>query len=272
VQGTGWVQCVFFWAVPDRRKDKELMKKPLGALIIHGFSGAPEELRRIAPPLQALGIPCLTPTLTGHGTESPEALNGMDWTAWVEDGRTALNTILQEVEKVIVIGHSMGGWIALSLAIDYREEVDSIVIAGASTRSVSLLGPNRPLHFLFPLLVNLKKRWDFSIELADPAYDEGVHGYEWVPMKSWITVFDFMRATEERLPQVSVPILIMHSRNDKTNAPNGVKILDERISTPRDQKRIVWFERTSHDMFNDCERDKVIATVVGYAQERMETL
>jgi carboxylesterase len=246
------------------------MKKSLGALIIHGFSGAPEELRRVVPPLEGLGIPCLTPTLRGHGTNSPEALSGADWPAWVEDGANALNSLLQEVEKVVVIGHSMGGWIAMSLAIDYPEKVDSIVIAGASTRSVSLLGPHRPLHFLFPLLVNLKKRWDFSIELADPAYDEGVHSYEWVPMKSWIAVFDFMRATEERLPEVHVPILIMHSNNDTTNAPAGVKILDERISTPQDQKRIVWFERTSHDMFNDCERDEVMATVVGYVQERLD--
>lgn len=247
------------------------MKKPLGVLIMHGFSGAPEELRRIPPPLEALGLSCLTPTLRGHGTDSPEALRGVDWTAWVEDGRNALNALLQEVEKVIVIGHSMGGWIALSLAIDYPEKVDSAVIAGASTRSVSLLGPNRPLHFLFPVLVNLKKKWDSSIEFADPSYSEGIQGYDWVPMKSWITVSDFMRVTEERLPDVNVPILIMHSKNDSTNAPAGVKTLEERIATPQDQKRIVWFERTSHDMFNDCERDEVVRTVVAYVQERMET-
>jgi carboxylesterase len=220
--------------------------------------------------LDALGISCLTPTLRGHGTDSPEALNGIDWPAWVEDGTNALNELLQEVEKAIVIGHSMGGWIALSLAIDHPEQVDSVILAGASTRSVSPLGPNRPLHFLFPLLVRLKKKWEFSIEFADPTYDEGSKGYDWVPMKTWITVFDFMRVAEERLPEVNVPILIMHSKNDATNAPAGVKILDERISTPQDQKRIVWFERTSHDMFNDCERDEVLATVVGYVQERME--
>lgn len=183
-----------------------------------------------------------------------------------------MNELCQDVEKAIVVGHSMGGWIALSLAIDCPEKVDSVVMAGASTRSVSVLGPNRPLHFLFPLLVGLKKKWDFSIELADPTYYEGVTGYEWVPMKSWITVFDFMRVTEERLPEVDVPILIMHSKNDTTNAPAGVAILVERISTPRDQKKVVWFEKTSHDMFNDCERDEVLATIVGYLQERMQEL
>lgn len=246
------------------------MKKPFGALIIHGFSGTPEGLRRISPPLEALGISCLAPTLRGHSGDSPEALIGIGWSEWVEDGKNALDKLLEEVEKVIVVGHSMGGWIALFLAIDYPKKIDSIVIAGASTRSVSPFGPNRPLHFLFPLIVKMKKKWEMSPNFADPTYYEYPMGYEWVPMKTWVNAFDFMRVTEERLPKVNIPILIVHSKNDIDNAPAGVKILDERISTPRDQKRIVWFEKSSHDMFNDCEREAIVATVVDYVKERLE--
>jgi carboxylesterase len=79
-----------------------------------------------------------------------------------------------------------------------------------------------------------------------------------------------MKATEERLVEVTVPILIMHSENDSANSPQGVKILADNISTPSEQKNIVWFEKTEHIMFTDCERDAVIEVVADYTKNRIE--
>jgi carboxylesterase len=51
-------------------------------------------------------------------------------------------------------------------------------------------------------------------------------------------------------------------------APDSAHIIYDRISTPPDQKRIVWFEMTEHEMFRDCEREATIETVVDYVRER----
>lgn len=53
-----------------------------------------------------------------------------------------------------------------------------------------------------------------------------------------------------------------------TDAPESAQIIYEGISTPPDQKRIVWFEVTEHEMFRDCERGATIRTVVDYVRER----
>jgi carboxylesterase len=246
-----------------------MTKKPYGVLILHGFSGKAEGLHRISPPLEDLGLPCRAPTLRGHDESTPEALIGIHWSEWIEDGKKALAQLLAEVEKVIILGHSMGGWIALHLAIDHKEKIDSVIIAAASTRSVSPLGPGGRLNFIAPLIVKFKKRWGMLPVFADPEFITVGQGYEWVPTETWLNVFDFMKATEKRLPEMSVPILIMHSKNDSSNSPQGVKILEENISTSKDQKRLVWYEKTEHDMFNDCERDAIIKDVVDYVQERI---
>ena len=201
--------------------------------------------------IEALGLPYRSPTLRGHGAETPDALRGVDWKEWLRDGANALCELLTEAEKVIVIGHSMGGWIALHLAIDYREKIDSIIIAGASTRTVSSLGPGDPLNFLFPLIVKLVKKWDWPPVYADPAIAQSdpSSSYRWIPTESFVQLFCFMKATEKRLSVFNIPILILHSKKDTMNSPEGAQILYDSISTPKDQKRLVWFEKTEHCMF-----------------------
>lgn len=246
-----------------------MSKKPLGILIIHGYSGAPQGLSRVAQPFHDLGLPYSLPTLKGHCESSPDVLNGIHWSEWIKDGENALDELLAQAEKVVIIGHSMGGWIALHLAIDHKERIDSIIVAAGSTRSVSPFGPGGRLNFLAPLFPIFSKRWDMPPVFADPAYTTVHHGYNWIPTKTWLNIFDFMRKTEERLPEVTVPAMILHSKNDSSNAPYGAEILYANLSTPEDQKSLVWFEETEHDMFNDCERDAVIDTVVEYVKTRL---
>jgi carboxylesterase len=65
-----------------------------------------------------------------------------------------------------------------------------------------------------------------------------------------------------------VPTLILQSRNDRTVTPKSAEIIFHGISTPADQKRIIWFERTEHEMFRDCECEATIGAVVAFVRER----
>ncbi len=72
------------------------------------------------------------------------------------------------------------------------------------------------------------------------------------------------------MPGVKVPLLILQSRADSSCAPDSVDILFDRTSTPKPDKRVVWFEKSEHGMFLDIEREKVIAEVVRFVQERLD--
>jgi len=100
------------------------------------------------------------PVLRGHGQSSPEALRGVTWHDWMTDAEGALEGLMTEAERAIVIGHSLGGLIALHLAADHVAHVDSLVLAAAAIQCASPLAPGRPFHFLVPLLALFVRRWN----------------------------------------------------------------------------------------------------------------
>ncbi len=139
-----------------------MSKKPYGVLTLHGFTSSLDCVREIEPPLKALGLPTSMPVLRGHSAESPEALRGVTWHDWVTDAEFTLRDLLTEVERVIVIGHCMGGLVALTLAADYGEKLDSIILAAAFIQPSSLLAPGRPFNFLTPLMRMVFNKWNLA--------------------------------------------------------------------------------------------------------------
>ena len=247
-----------------------MAKQPYGVLIIHGFTSSLDCVSGIEAPLKALGLPTRMPALRGHSAESPEALRGVTWPDWVADADAALSDLLTEVERAILIGHSMGGLAALTLAADRADVVDSIVVAAAAVQPASPLAPGRPFHFLVPVLRRVLKKWDLPPTYADLELAQYDTNYAWTPMDAVVSFLEFGEATRHRLPEVRVPALIIQSRKDTTVAPESAEIIYDSISTPAGQKRVVWFEVTEHEMFRDCEREAAIGTVVDYVRERAD--
>jgi len=247
-----------------------MSNQPLGALLIHGFSGTPAGFGKLTDQIESLGLPYRAPTLNGHGAQTPNALKGVNWREWIVDCEKAMLEVLTEAEKVIFIGHSMGGCLGLTLAVDHQEKIESLIVAGGSPVMVSPFGPGRPLHFLAPIFLKTKKQWGTTPIFADLDYARYDTRYEWVPVEAFVQLFDLIKVTRERLPEVNTPILILHSKNDTTNSPKGAEVLFNNISTPKDQKQLVWFERTEHEMFLDCEQEEIIRTVVEYIEDRIK--
>src|SRR5256885_14246546 len=55
--------------------------RPLGCLLIHGFTATPDEMRPLGEALAARGFPVRAVRLAGHGTEVAD-LAGTRWTDW----------------------------------------------------------------------------------------------------------------------------------------------------------------------------------------------
>jgi carboxylesterase len=245
-------------------------KQPYGILIIHGFASSLDSVRRLEPPLQALGLPTRMPVLRGHNTASPEALRGVNWREWLADADAALHALLCEVDHAIVFGHSMGGLLALNLAAEHPDRVDSIVLAAAAVRMTSPLAPGQALHFLAPVIGQLLKKWDLPPEYADPALARFDTNYHWAPMDAIVSFLELSEVTARRLPEVCVPALILQGRKDHTVAAKSVELIERRSATPLNQKRVVWYEVTDHEMLQDCERDAVIEEIVTYVKGRVK--
>ncbi|OLN21673.1 2-succinyl-6-hydroxy-2,4-cyclohexadiene-1-carboxylate synthase [Domibacillus antri] len=104
------------------RVDKTGEGEPV--LFLHGFTGSGDTWRHIAPL-----IPCeaVMPDLAGHGRTIAECFD-------LESEAEAMKTIMNNMGFAAfhVVGYSMGGRLALALAVTYPETVRSLVLESAS--------------------------------------------------------------------------------------------------------------------------------------------
>src|SRR5262249_40029332 len=97
----------------------------------HGSGDSAKAWSRVLPLLS--DIPCRALDLPGHGAQferpGPGAMSVADYAAGVR------STLAQQgVENVWVGGHSLGGAIALCMALEYPSLVSRIVLVGAGAR------------------------------------------------------------------------------------------------------------------------------------------
>lgn len=248
-----------------------MIKTKLGVLLLHGWTGTRTMMRPLVEPLHSMSLPTRLPALRGHEEGSADALLKVTWQDWLEDGRLALLDLLGEVDKAIIVGHSMGGMIALSLASEYPQDVDSVVTAGTPGRMLTPFAPGNALYPLFRLIWRFIPTYNKGqLAYADPSAEQLDDSPRVVPTVAIKQLFDFIRQQDIYLPKVNVPLLILQSRAESSCAPDSVDILIDRTSNPKEDKRIVWFEKSEHGMFLDIEREQVIAEVVRFVQERLD--
>lgn len=247
-----------------------MAKKPFGVLILHGFSDTAHSMSILEPPLNELGLPYRIPSLRGHGVDSPEALHGVSWQDWIDDANEAFHDLLNEVDKAIVIGYSMGGLIGIILACDNPDLLDSLILAAAVVQIRAPIAPGRFLNFIAPLIVKFIKKWPLPPEYVEPELAKNHDSYAWVPTDAIVELFELSKAARKRLNEVCVPTLIIQSKNDATAASECPEIIFNGIATPTGKKQIIWFEKTGHEMFRDCERDKVVKEIMNFVKERID--
>ena len=241
---------------------------PFGVLIIHGFTATLDSVNALYTPLRQLGLPVLMPQLAGHGASSPEALRGVTWEDWMNDADKAFKELRGEADRVIIIGHSMGALLALNLAAMYQSEVDSLVLVAPSIKLASLLAPGRPLHFAAPLLSRIIKKWDLK-PYSGMRNQECAPHYAWVPTDAVVSFFELLKKSQSLLNKVNVPVFILHNRRESTVLPESATILCESIATGISEKSIMWLERSEHQTFCDCERDKAVNAIIDYVSGRI---
>ncbi len=186
-------------------------RKPL--VLIHGAGGDhlswPSQIRRLA------GYRVYTPDLPGHGKSRGHGLQRIS--AYAEIIIDWLNKL--ELPKVFLCGHSMGGGIALWIAVHHPERVRGLILIGTgSSLPVNLtLIEDMTNAKVYAAAVDNICRWSFSLH-ADPRV---IKNFKEQMLKTRPSVLqgDF-RACDAfdlrgRLDQVQTPALIIVGELDK---------------------------------------------------------
>jgi pimeloyl-ACP methyl ester carboxylesterase len=96
-------------------------------LMLHGWSDSWRSFEPVLDHLPA-GVRAIAATQRGHG-DADRPVEGYAPADFAADAVALLDSL--EIERAVVVGHSMGAWVAERIALDHPDRVDGVVLAGA---------------------------------------------------------------------------------------------------------------------------------------------
>lgn len=225
-----------------------------GVLVCHGFTGSPQSVRPWADHLAAQGLTVSLPLLPGHGTRW-EDLAVTGWQDWYATVDREFRLLSAECEQVFVCGLSMGGALALRLAARHGSAVSGVAVVNPAVTFPRLQGYALPLgRFL------LRSAKGITSDIAKPGAQEV--GYERVPTQAAYSARDLFRRVRGELPQVTQPLLVMHSRTDHVVPPSDSALVLSEVSSA-DVTEIV-LEDSYHVATLDHDAERIFADSHGF--------
>ena len=218
---------------------------PVGVLLIHGFTGAPPEMRRLGDYLHREGLTVSAPLLPGHGT-TVEDCNGVRWQQWVAHVEGALADLRARCATVFVGGLSMGGVLALHLAAQHPDLAGALLYAPA----IQVSGGWRQwiAALLKPVVRTFPKGRD---DWADPEARALVWSYDEHPVAGAHQLFKLIAHVRRSLPRVTVPLLVVTSKADPVVPPAVADLIARQAAT--DDITLLSLERSGHVVTLDAD-------------------
>lgn len=234
----------------------------LGCLLIHGFTGSPNELMDLGEFLRSHNITVSIPTLPGHGTQ-PTDLFKVTWQDWFDCVRDAYTELRQQCEEVFVCGMSMGG--ALVLLLASQEDVDGVIALSAP---VTFPRWQKLAARYLKRILKYRHKSDGE-DVRDSSAKPKLSSYQMYPIYAVDQLFRLVDAVRDRLPKITQPILIMHSRQDHTVAFSNSATIFEHVSSQ--DKRKVDLQESYHVITVDVEHKRVQQEVLEFIQSHSKS-
>lgn len=231
-------------------------------LLIHGFTGTPKEMRWMGEYLNQKGFTCLGVRLAGHAT-IPEDMIASRWTDWTASVEGAYSLLRGVTDNIFLAGLSMGGILALLMST--RLDVKGVV---AMSTPYKLPDDPRLRHI----------EWISKIVAYMPK-SEGEPGSGWFDKEAWNEHVSYpmnpvrsigelnkllgeMRAA---LPKINVPVLLIHSRDDKYVAPESMEMIYVDLLNASDKKKL-YIAGSGHVITRDAARRQVFEAAAEFIQ------
>lgn len=219
----------------------------VGVLLCHGFTGTPQSLRPWAEFLADRGLTVSLPLLPGHGTRW-EDLQVTGWQDWYAEVERELRALLERCTEVFVFGLSMGGALALRLASRHGDEVQGLVLVNPANKVHGLAAYALPVaRHLVPTTPGIAS--DIALEGSKEL------AYTRVPLHAAHSLRRFFQRLDRELPQVTQPLLLLHSPQDHVVPPADSARILGRVSSTDVTETIL--EQSYHVATLDHDADRI---------------
>lgn len=214
----------------------------IGCLFIHGFTGSPWEVEPLMEYLREHTNWIMScPVLPGH--EEGGSLKGVSFTEWLDAASNALDELRERCDIIYVIGFSMGGVIASTLAAN--QSIDKLV----------LLSPAVFYYSPRQLSIELRKlghEWLQGKLKENALYIRYHTKIKHTPLSAAMQFRKLVRQYRPRLQDISVPVFIAHGLQDGIVPHKSTQYLYETVSS--EEKIAVWIDECHH-LICHCENN-----------------
>ena len=239
--------------------------------LVHGLGEHIGRYENFAADLCQCGIAVCAADLHGHGkTRGPR---GLAESADVLCGD--IETIIDKAQSsfpktpLILMGHSMGGGLALKYALDHKDLAIKAVIAQAPlimpTKSVPAI-----LLSLFKIITKFKPNARVQSRFKGPdistlpeqgkAYEDDPLNHGYLGLKLGQSLFDNGEDCAARSDQFSYPLLITHGTQDVLTSYEASAL----FASIAPNARHIAYEDSAHEVHHDLHSAKVVSDISAF--------
>ncbi len=237
-------------------------------VIAHGLGEHGGRYAHVAQALGALGCAVHALDHRGHGRSGGPRAVVDRWSHIVADLDQFIDRVRQAApsQSLFLLGHSMGGAIALASALGRPDPITGLILSGPAVdlegapplarwlgKLLSVLAPRLGMLAVDPSQISRDPQ-AVAAYVADPL---NFHGK--VPARTIGEMVRFAEALPPRLPTLRLPLLALHGGADKLAGPAGSRLVVERATST--DKTLKVYEGLYHEIFNEREADR--ARVIG---------
>jgi alpha-beta hydrolase superfamily lysophospholipase len=231
-------------------------------VLVHGYGEHIGRYEHVAEELVARGSEVVGPDHVGHGHSEGEQALVEDFEAVVDDLRAVVQDARGDL-PVVMVGHSMGGLIAIRYTQRHRKDLAGLVLSGPAVGLAPvfegwLAAPELPAD---PIDVATLSR-DPEIGEAYAADPLVYHGGWKRPTLEAFVAAD--RAIADGPGFGDLPLLYVHGAEDQLVPVDLARPVVERLAGPDSELRVL--DDARHEVFNEIGNEETIAMVATFAE------
>jgi carboxylesterase len=225
-------------------------------IILHGYTGSPDEFRSIAEELSTrFDAYVSVPLLPGHGTDERDLLH-VTFDHLLDAARNAVLPSVRAGKNIVIMGHSFGAYLALLLAAEFK--ITALILTVI------------PYHLRFPLSIpgfgyvtRMKTLWKKTITDQEREERKGMFYYDEMPGIALSYVQEGIRRVNKILSRLSLPVLTINNREDPiAYADSGERVASKTADQARSQ--CVVMDTHSHGVFYGPRKKDVEKHIVDF--------
>ena len=250
-------------------------ESPKGVVVIaHGVSEHSGRYAHVAKRLNGAGYDVFALDHRGHGRSDGGNANIGRISSAVADIGTLIEISRGEstAPKMFLLGHSMGGALALQFALDRQEELDGLVLSAPAAaleaasgfelfagRTLSVIAPNLGVFPVDPTAVSRDPEVVRDYE-SDP-----LNYHRKLPARTVAELANAIEGFPGRLPGLTLPLLVMVGTADRLVPPDASRMVEREAGSA--DKRLIEYEGLFHEILNEPEQDKVMDDLVAWLDQ-----